>query len=115
VHIDARGRARRIVDTRLGIGEARDSGPFPLASPSRGKGHMRGRELTTMEEVLAALHTAAARFSGGTKGTSRLIPDSVEFGLALRGTDLIPVARAAVEIGKGPYKMFEVAEVDLFG
>jgi hypothetical protein len=115
VHIDARGRARRIVDTRLEIGEARDSGPFPLASPSRGKGHTRGRELTTMEEVLAALHTAAARFSGGTKGTSRLIPDSVEFGLALRGTDLIPVARASVEIGKGPYKMFEVAEVDLFG
>ena len=115
VHVAASGRVRRIVDTRLEIGELRDSGPFPVKTPSRHKGDARSHGLTTMEQVLAELHKAAARFSGGGKGSSHLIPESVEFGLALRDTDLVPVARATVEIAKGPYKLLEIVEVDLFG
>lgn len=67
-----------------------------------------------MEAVLAALREAAAQFSGGPKGSSRLVPESVEFGLALRDTYLVPVVRATVEIAKGPYRLLEVVEVDLF-
>lgn len=66
-----------------------------------------------MEAVLAALRKAADHFPGGIDGSSRLVPESVEFGYALRGTDLIPVARGTVEIAKGPYKMLENVEVDL--
>ena len=113
VHVAASGQVRRILDTRLEIGDLRDSGPFAVEAPSPEKGTFRARQLTTMEAVLAALHKAAARFSGGAKGSSRLVPESVEFGYALRGTDLIPVARATVEIAKGPYKMLEIVEVDL--
>jgi len=41
---------------------------------------------------------------------SRLVPESVKFGYALRGTDLIPVARGAVEFGRGRYRMLEAVE-----
>ncbi len=70
--------------------------------------------LTTFAEVLAAIRQAARGFGGGD-GTSRLVPESLAFGYALRGTDLVPVARATVEIAKGPYRMFEAVEVDLVG
>ncbi len=64
----------------------------------------------------STLRQESSVFSAGGCGTSsQLIPDSIEFGYALRGTDLVPIARAKVENGKGAYKMFEFIEVDLVG
>jgi hypothetical protein len=114
VHVAASGKVRRIVDTRLEIGDLRDSGPFAVELPAPHGGTVRAKQLTTMEQVLAALHEAAARPGEGKSGASRrLVPGSVAFGYALRGTDLVPVARAKVEFGKGSYTMFDAVEVDL--
>nr|WP_294517803.1 DUF6345 domain-containing protein [uncultured Rhodopila sp.] len=113
VHVAASGQVRRILDTRLEIGELRDSGPFAIEAPAPATGTVRAKALTATQDVLAALRQEASRFSGGTDGSSTLIPDSIEFGYALRGTDLVPIARATVEIGKGQYKMREVVEADL--
>ncbi len=115
VTVAASGKVRRIIDTRLEIGELRDSGPSPTTLPTPSGGVMRAARLTTFAEVLAALRQAAHAFSGGKGGSSRLIPESLAFGYALRGADLAPVARAKVEIAKGPYRMFEAVEVDLVG
>ena len=78
-----------------------------------GGGVTRARRLTTFDDVLGALRRAARAFPGGDRGTSRLVPDSLAFGYALRGTDLVPVARAKLELAKGRYKMFEAIEADL--
>lgn len=116
VTVAASGRARRIVDTRLEIGELRDSGPSPVTMPGPSGGTVRVHRLTTFDEVLAALRQSAQAIRGGGDGaSSRLIPDSLSFGYALRGTDLAPVARAKVEIAHGLYRMFEAVEVDLVG
>jgi hypothetical protein len=113
IHVAASGQVRRILDTRLEIGELRDSGPFAIEAPAPANRTLRARPLSAMDEVLTGLRTEAARFSGGTAASSRLLPDSVEFGYALRGTDLVPIARATVEIAKGNYILREVVEADL--
>ena len=116
VTVAASGRVRRIVDTRLEIGELRDSGPSAAAAPTPAGGAMPAPRLTTFGEVLAALRRAARALPGGSGGgSSRLIPDSLAFGYALRGTDLVPVARAKVEIAHGSYRMYEAVEIDLVG
>ena len=115
VTVAASGKVRRIIDTRLEIGELRDSGPSPATMPMPSGGATPTSRLTTFGEVLAALRHAARAFGGGDGGSSRLVPESLAFGYALRGTDLVPVARARVEIAKGPYRMFEAVEVDLAG
>ena len=116
VTVAASGRVRRIVDTRLEVAELRDSGPSAVATPTPSGGTMRVPQLTTFGEVLTALRRASGAFpGGGDSASSRLVPDSLAFGYALRGTDLIPDARARVEIAHGMYRMFEAVEVDLVG
>jgi hypothetical protein len=116
VTVAASGRVRRIVDTRLEIGELRDSGPSAAAAPTPSGGATPAPRLTTFGEVLAALRRAARALPGGGDGaSSRLLPDSLAFGYALRGTDLVPVARAKVEIAHGIYRMYEAVEIDLVG
>jgi Family of unknown function (DUF6345) len=115
VTVAASGRVRRIVDTRLEIGELRDSGPSAVTAPTPSGGTTWAPRLATFGEVLAALRRAARAFPGGDGASSRLISDSLTFGYALRGTDLVPVARARVEIARGMYRMFEAVEVDLVG
>jgi hypothetical protein len=116
VTVAASGRVRRIVDTRLEITELRDSGPSAAAMPTPSGGTAPVPRLSTFGEVLATLRRAARAFPGGADGaSSRIVADSLVFGYALRGTDLIPVARAKVEIAHGMYRMFETVEVDLVG
>ena len=115
VTVAASRRVRRIIDTRLEIGELRDSGPSPVTMPAPSGGTVPVHRLTTFDEVLTALRRAAQAIRGGNDASSRLVPDSLSFGYALRGTDLVPVARAKVEIAQGRYRMFEAVEVDLVG
>ncbi len=113
VHVSAGGRVRRILDTRLQIVALNERGMFPLdePAPSKQKDHRTADDAG----IIHALHAAAATFPGGDRSTlSRLLLETVEFGYALRGLDLVPIARAKVEISKGAYKMFEIVEVDLF-
>jgi len=118
VHVDALGKPRRIIDTRVIVLDVRDSGPWAVVLPTPQGGTAKARQLSTAEEVLEALHRASRsvahkRGSKGGDDNTRLVPESVVFGYALRDTYLVPVARAKIEFGTGRYRMFEAVEVDL--
>jgi hypothetical protein len=118
MHVDASGKVRRVIDTRLEVVDVRDSGPWPVLLPTPKGGQVRARQLTTIKEVMEALERAAhsgprVRESARKGSFSRIVPGSLEFGFALRGTDLVPVARATVEFGNERYRMLKAVEVDL--
>jgi hypothetical protein len=116
VHVNGSGDIRRVLDTRLDIVTVRESGSTPSTLPKPDGGETKVNRLETEAEITAALRKAARNLSnGGGQIERNLIPGHIEIGFALRGTDLVPVARATVRIGSGQYHMLEAIEVDLIG
>jgi len=114
VHIDHAGRARRIVDTRLDVTNVSDRGPVPTKLPTPGGEEQPARQLRDSADIMRALQDSSRALQAvGSQQFARLLPDSVVIGYALRGTDLVPVARGAVEFGTSDYRMFEAVEVDI--
>jgi Family of unknown function (DUF6345) len=118
VHVDGSGKVRRLIDTRLHVLDVLDSGPSAVVLPKPEGGEVKARQLSTVEDVLKALHRESRslvhrRGSQWEDDNAYLVLESVMFGYALRGTFLVPVARAKIEFGAGRYRMFEDVEVDL--
>jgi len=114
VHVDHDGEARRIIDTRLDVADVRDHGPEPIVRPTPSGNEVRGHQLSSHDEVLDALRSASSRQEPGAAAQiSRLLPESVEIGYSVRGTDLVPVARGTVEFGNEEYRMLRAVEVPL--
>ena len=115
VHVDAEGKARRLVDTRLAIGPATEAGPAPQVIPTP-IGHERAAHRHDLKVVLESLEQVSLAAHGrGRSRVHRMVPGSVEIGYALRGDVLVPVARAAIAFGTETQQMYEAVEVELAG
>ncbi len=112
LHVDHSGAVRRILDTRLAIDDVRDHGARPMVRPAPGGEERRGRRLSSEREVLAELRRAAV-VPGPASPIERLLPESLEIGYSVRGTELVPVARGTIEFGNEDYRMLRAVEVPL--
>jgi hypothetical protein len=112
LHIRHDGEVRRIVDTRLDVAEVRDHGPEPIVTPTPDGKELRAHRLSSRSEVLNAVERAASEPSRN-ESTEAEKSLHVEVGYSVRGTTLVPVARATVEFGNQQYRMLRAIEVSL--